>query len=62
MKNIKQMNIIELFAALDNTNKQLETIKNDPAYIDAKVKEIWPDKPALTNDQQKELQAIIDLL
>lgn len=53
MKDLKTL-LIEL----DQVNRRLDRIKNDPEYIEQKAKEVFGDKPK--RDYSSELNAIMD--
>lgn len=53
-------NLFELLIEYQEVNTRLDKIRNDPDYINNKVKEIWKDKPQ--RDHSKEIEAITNSL
>lgn len=53
----KEKSLIELLTDLDQVNRNLDRIKNDPSYIEEKTREIF--KNHKSPDYQKERAAIL---
>ena len=58
--NTKNMSLTELLVALDETNKEIRKLQNDPAYIQKKVDAI--DWSPLEASKEKALSEISELL
>lgn len=53
----KEKSLIELLTDLDQVNRNLDRIKNDPSYIEEKTREVF--KNHKTPDYQKDITAIL---
>ena len=51
--------ITELLIELDQTNRRLDRLHNDPAYLAAKVREIFPENKAQRKDYTEEIRSIL---
>ena len=62
--NYSSLTLPELLIEHDKALKRLEDLKRpDSKIVEAKVKEIWGDKPqGLTDQQKKQLDNILSLL
>ena len=58
--NTKNMSLTELLVALEETNKEIHRLQNDPAYIQEKVDAI--DWKPLETSKEKTLSEISELL
>lgn len=54
----KQNDLVSLLIELNQVNRKLDRIKNDPDYIRERTEEIFKDRPK--RDYKKELTAIIN--
>ena len=56
----KQNDLVSLLIELNQVNRKLDRIKNDPDYIRERTNEIFKDRPK--RDYKKELNTIINNL
>ena len=54
----KEKDLVSLLIELDQVNRKLDRIKNDPDYIREETEKIFKDRPK--RGYKKELNAIID--
>lgn len=52
---MNKKNIVELLIELDETNRKLERIKNDPSYIKQEVERIFGDKVYTDHERLNEI-------
>lgn len=55
----QQKSITELLIELDQVNRRLDRPHNDPAYLAAKVREIFPEDKTQRKDYTEEIRTIL---